>query len=263
MACKECGKDKKIVARGWCRACYSRWYNKGTASYSPRPEKVACSVGGCNDLAIAKGMCDKHYRRVKKHGDPDHGSSPDWGKRSKHPLYNSWGWMRRYKSILPVCDEWLEDFWQFAFDVGERPSKKHKLFRADNDYPLGVDNFVWKRSFIERVDGEDERTYLARRQRASRALNIEAHQGYELKRSYGISSAKYDEMSEAQDHKCKICGNPENVVIRGKTISLAVDHCHETGDVRGLLCSKCNQGLGCFKDSPDLLAEAIKYLNES
>ena len=142
MTCKECGKDKKIVARGWCRNCYARWYNKGTASYALKVEKVACSVGGCSTLAVAKGMCDKHYRRVKLHGDAEHGSSIDWGARSKHPLYHSWKWMRRHKSSTPVCQGWLDDFWRYAFDVGERPTRKHKLFRANNTKPLGADNFV-------------------------------------------------------------------------------------------------------------------------
>ena len=260
MACKECGKDKKIVARGWCRACYSRWYNKGTASYSPKPEKVACSVGGCSTLAVAKGMCDKHYRRVKLHGDPEHGSAPDWGKRSKHPLYHSWKWMRRHKTGTPVCQEWLDDFWQYVFDVGEKPSKKHKLFRANNAKELGPDNFVWKEAITQRVDGEDDKTYAARRQRVYRAVDPDKFGGYDLKRHYGISTAERDAMLEEQDHKCKICGKSEETAIRGEKIRLAVDHCHDTGRVRGMLCVKCNRGLGLFCDDPDILRKAIEYL---
>jgi len=54
---------------------------------------------------------------------------------------------------------------------------------------------------------------------------------------------------------CDICENP---CLSGK--SLAIDHCHESNKIRGLLCMNCNQGLGKFKDSPKLLQKAIEYL---
>ena len=57
----------------------------------------------------------------------------------------------------------------------------------------------------------------------------------------------------------KICKAPETLQNK----NLAVDHCHKTGKVRGLLCSKCNKGLGLFKDSKELLTTAIEYLEES
>lgn len=85
--------------------------------------------------------------------------------------------------------------------------------------------------------------------------------GYDAKdnyliRNYGITSAEYDEMFEAQDGVCAICGQEEQVKTRG----LSVDHCHTTGKVRGLLCSYCNMGLGLFKDDTESLINAVKYL---
>jgi hypothetical protein len=62
-------------------------------------------------------------------------------------------------------------------------------------------------------------------------------------------------MLAAQGNACKICGSPNS----GER-SLAVDHCHRTQRIRGLLCSACNTGLGSFRDSPELLKSAIKYL---
>jgi hypothetical protein len=64
--------------------------------------------------------------------------------------------------------------------------------------------------------------------------------------------------------KCGICGNdlklPEK--RRGQSLEVvAVDHNHSTGKVRGLLCNRCNKGLGFFKDSSELLNSAIRYLN--
>lgn len=82
--------------------------------------------------------------------------------------------------------------------------------------------------------------------------------GYTLKRRYGISSEQYLLLLEDQKEVCKICG------LFCKTgRSLAVDHNHETGKVRGLLCSSCNVGLGNFKDDTNLLKKAIEYLNGS
>lgn len=74
-------------------------------------------------------------------------------------------------------------------------------------------------------------------------------------RKYGITPDQYKAMSEAQNHKCAICQKPET------TKHLAVDHCHKTGKVRGLLCQVCNTSIGKFRDSIELLTSAIAYLN--
>src|SRR6187402_1147273 len=73
--------------------------------------------------------------------------------------------------------------------------------------------------------------------------------------NYGISAVDYDKLFSQQNGLCKICKNPEADVYpsTGKIKSLSVDHCHTTGQVRGLLCSKCNKGLGIFKDSIEFL----------
>ncbi len=60
-------------------------------------------------------------------------------------------------------------------------------------------------------------------------------------------------MLEAQGGGCAICGKPPG------DIALHVDHCHETGRVRGLLCFSCNAGLGQFRHDPDLLYQAMEY----
>lgn len=79
---------------------------------------------------------------------------------------------------------------------------------------------------------------------------------------YGITQEQHDALFEQQGGKCWICEEPETMPDgrSGKTRALAVDHCHETGAVRGLLCGRCNRGIGLLKDSPDLLGKAIQYL---
>jgi hypothetical protein len=78
-----------------------------------------------------------------------------------------------------------------------------------------------------------------------------------LKTTYGMSLEEYDALFKEQDGKCAICGEHQGSLSK----RLGVDHCHETGKVRGLLCDKCNVSLGNFQDDVNLLGKAIEYLN--
>lgn len=73
---------------------------------------------------------------------------------------------------------------------------------------------------------------------------------------YGVTPEKYAEMYVKQDGRCAICGVHEDELPK----QLGIDHCHETGLIRGLLCDPCNNGIGRFKDDPELLQKAAKYL---
>jgi hypothetical protein len=79
-----------------------------------------------------------------------------------------------------------------------------------------------------------------------------------LKTQYGLTPETYDALLERQGGGCAICGSDE---IRGYGKRLAVDHCHDTNRVRGILCGKCNRGLGAFDHDPALLRAAAKYVN--
>lgn len=94
--------------------------------------------------------------------------------------------------------------------------------------------------------------------------NNEKQLNRNLLRQYKISYKDYTELCKLQNYKCKIC-NKEETAIEPKTNKirrLAVDHCHDNGTVRGLLCSRCNTGIGLFKDNIHNLSEAIKYLKK-
>ena len=80
----------------------------------------------------------------------------------------------------------------------------------------------------------------------------------DLKRRFNINSQQYEAMLVAQDFSCGICGTHQKDLDK----SLAVDHCHKIGTVRGLLCSKCNLSLGGFQDSIETLEKAILYLKK-
>ena len=82
-----------------------------------------------------------------------------------------------------------------------------------------------------------------------------------MKRIYGITGKEYDILLESQDMVCAICKKEETHKTNGKRIDmLSVDHNHETNEVRGLLCHRCNVGLGSFNDDLEVLEKAVKYL---
>lgn len=82
---------------------------------------------------------------------------------------------------------------------------------------------------------------------------------FNLKR-YGLDFMQYTEMFDGQKGCCKICNKHLSEVDKGKKKALCVDHCHDTKIVRGLLCDKCNRGLGLFNDNIEMLQKAINYL---
>lgn len=73
-------------------------------------------------------------------------------------------------------------------------------------------------------------------------------------KTYAISLEEYNKMLDIQNYRCAICKN------RTRTAVLNVDHDHITGKVRGLLCSRCNTGLGRFQDRWEIVNEAANYL---
>lgn len=81
-----------------------------------------------------------------------------------------------------------------------------------------------------------------------------------LQRNYKISRQKVSEMHEAQNNLCAICGEEGFKMAEHHKSKLVVDHCHETGNVRGLLCHNCNRALGLLKDKVSVLRKAIEYL---
>lgn len=135
---------------------------------------------------------------------------------------------KKYREAHPV--ETYERKKKYRLDYPDRASaacKKYHVLHPDREAALGKKTYPRRRSFI-------------------------------LQRLYGIDLLRYKEMLISQNYVCLICGRPN----RNGT-SLSVDHDHKTGKVRGLLCFKCNAGLGSFCDDKDMLLSAIKYLERN
>lgn len=77
---------------------------------------------------------------------------------------------------------------------------------------------------------------------------------------YGITIEEYEAMFTEQRGRCALCGEPEKASLHGKVTRLTVDHDHDTGEVRGLLCRRCNWQLGLIEANFDLEALSM-YLN--
>jgi hypothetical protein len=93
--------------------------------------------------------------------------------------------------------------------------------------------------------------YRREYRKGRKAEDRDAH----LRRTFGITQADYEELLAQQGGGCVICGR------RPTKVSLHVDHDHETGEIRGLLCVGCNNALGQFHDDPMLLERAADYVS--
>ena len=95
------------------------------------------------------------------------------------------------------------------------------------------------------------------KERNSTDIEKQRNRESSYKRKYGITLDDYNKILSSQNGGCAICGS---VKLRKGESYLHVDHDHETGEVRGVLCTNCNVGIGRFLDDPKLLQNAINYL---
>jgi len=93
----------------------------------------------------------------------------------------------------------------------------------------------------------------------TKKISYEDKRRHNYKNRYGITVEEYDVLFEKQSGVCAICDKPENLTKDGKLHMLAVDHNHETLQVRGLLCMNCNTRLGYF-EGKNLLSRMVSYL---
>jgi len=104
------------------------------------------------------------------------------------------------------------------------------------------------------------RTRLYKHGRSNRESKdyYEYHRETYIKRKYNLSLNEYNDMLESQNEECYICGYK----FGQKKGDICVDHCHDSNIVRGLLCDRCNRGLGYFMDNIDSLEKAVMYLKD-
>lgn len=179
--------------------------------------------------------------------------------KSTHEFWEAWKSMRRIANRTTGLDPRWNDFWTFVADVSPKPSGA-RLYKLRPGDPYSRSNFEWRKPITTVDQRRDKNAYMRdwHRNRPAKSRNNE------LRRNFGISLADYEQRLAAQNGVCAVCKGPERTVDRrtDKPFPLAVDHCHDTSKVRGLLCSHCNRGLGSFEDNPERLRAAALYLEQ-
>jgi len=209
-----------------------------------------CVGSGCTRKPVAKNLCLMHYKRLHYRGSLER---TKWDNRKRNPNYQRW---RHLKRAYGMVDEWSSDFWAFCAAVGERPTARHRLFPLRNDELFGPENFAWIETLpYDFSNPEDERQY----QRDLRKIDPTYERRQTLRR-HGLTLDQYQALFKEQGGVCAMCKTPERTKRFGRVQHLCVDHDHETGRVRGLLCVNCNKVLGHAFDRPDILAAGALYL---
>lgn len=141
------------------------------------------------------------------------------------------------KSYYKHRNKRLEYARKYYYKNWAKIQKRHKAYYLKNKKK--IDKYI-KNWQLENEDKENSRLRCSH-----------------LKRKYNITIDDYNRMVKQQKGKCKICKSfPDRP-------SFDIDHNHKTGQIRGLLCQKCNRGLGHFNHNPKILRKAAKYLEDS
>lgn len=145
---------------------------------------------------------------------------------------------------------------------GKRPNPKYLLAPEGQAYCCLCDMYKSVDSFGKNKQGYEGLHFYcrdcvgenSRRQTENNALRQKTN-------SYGISPKEYIELLEKHHHVCAICGKPETRIHQGVLAALSIDHDHDTGKIRGLLCTRCNSAIGHFYEDVEIMRKAIDYLN--
>jgi hypothetical protein len=167
---------------------------------------------------------------------------------------------RGYRYVRVCGEEVTTARLAWFYMKGEWPDRRIRFVNGDPR-----DERFENLTLFSGVAGEfDHRSREGRQayQNAYRKLKPHIEKGRALRESFGLSLEEYQMMHDAQSGRCAICDSPESEARNGKVKMLAVDHCHKTGKIRGLLCSPCNQGIGKLKEDRNILLKAVEYLDK-
>lgn len=201
-----------------------------------------CLRDGCERPVWARGWCSTHYsseRKIRKTAEKRAAIGPLTCTKcgsSYVPIHYTGHNARCAKCREPIAPSELTCVTCGKLYVPERYSGRNK--------------------FCSRKCKDQERINDGRSSAATRR--------WLLLNKYGLTTEKYDEIFERQGGACAICGRsaPVGRAARVGARWLNVDHCHDTGEVRGLLCMECNTGIGKLGDSVEMLHRAIAYLTK-
>ena len=283
---KEC--DRQAKALGYCPKHYERFKRHGDTSDRPRPARKSCNVEGCDAKAAGLGFCSKHYVRFRKNGHTEsvpktrNGERKTCGIEGCQAKYWGRGYCQKHAYRMEKFGEPNPAEIKVATPKGlylsdgitktcstchiEKPVAE---FSKQSIRPDGL-NITCKLCLSyrnnERYKDPVKRQRILDNTARWRERNPDADADKHLRRKYGITLAEYDELFEAQGGVCALCKKGETTKRMKKGEGrerLAVDHCHDTGRVRGLLCFKCNTAIGALGDTEEAAQNVVDYLKKS
>ncbi len=159
---------------------------------------------------------------------------------------------RMYPPERFLCDE--------CYSIGKYCSdcKTYKLFRAFSPGMKGGSNRGGVGAYCKMCKNRQRKAGYQGKTEKERQQERSAH----LARKYNLTDEEYTAMEARQQGLCAICHKPEPRKLKGTPLRLAIDHDHKTGEVRELLCHDCNLMLGRAHDNPEILRQAIAYLEK-
>jgi len=140
----------------------------------------------------------------------------------------------------------------------EKVKASNKAYREANKEKVKANNKAYKEANKEKAIA-----YAKAYRKANKEKLSSNNKRYYLKVKYGITLKEKNFILKKQNNKCKICKITIHKNKKLKNNTACIDHCHTTNKLRGILCSMCNKGLGHFKDSTEILTNAITYLEEA
>lgn len=131
-------------------------------------------------------------------------------------------------------------------------------FKDEDSTNLKWDNLL----LCETITGFDHNNAADRSayRKVRQVASYDKYRNSHLKKMFKFSLREYEALLVSQGGKCAICEQHETFKRKGKEVAMSVDHCHVTGDIRGLLCNNCNNGLGQFKDNLEYIMKAYNYI---
>lgn len=238
MKCKKCPREVEDLNAHKCRHCRHLRAAQARRKRDRRRGANECRDCGKPSLTYRCPDCSAKHKVFQDR------------QNAKHKKTN-WTGLKEFHATCDRCDKPF----RYKQSMAGRPRKYCdacvKRGRAPRQVLILEGNCrECQQAFLfETFKGSQPKTYCSERCH-NRAKNRE-HQ-------WGLSPEAWRALLASQDHKCKICINP-----LGEAQERHIDHCHETQQMRGVLCNTCNVGLGMFQDSSDLLRAALAYLESS
>lgn len=225
-------------------------------------DQRTCSVNDCEGSAKARGWCGKHYARWRNNGSPEIVRRP--GPKHREPAQCEMPECDRRSTARKMCQlhysQWRAGVLASRECLAEGCTAKaresgfcgrHRSPRVTAETSSGIKRCSTCDTTKQLSEFHRDYRYPDRRVARCKPCTLEAGRDGSFRKRYGVGLREVEEMREAQGGQCATCANEGD---------LCVDHDHETGAVRQLLCRRCNVALGQVEDDPELLHSLIDYL---